>query len=500
MLVSKFNLMRATVSFVAVGMLILLGIVGLSYWMLDRTGQSTEELIATRDMRSRLVDLLSVVQDAETGQRGFLLTGEDRYLTPYTVAVRATDEKFDALRRALARQPDSEQFLSDLKSALDDKLGELSQTVELRNGGKIDEAMALVRSDRGKDLMDRIRSLIGGRREMVEARLNRAVIAQRDNALTLQRSIIAGGILILLAGAGAAWTLTRYTRELVHARSELEVLNFGLEERVKERTADLERANEEVQRFAYIVSHDLRAPLVNVMGFTTELKASLEPLQEIVNDPVVQELPRIAEAKAAVETDIPEALSFIKTSTKKMDGLINAILKLSREGRRVLNPERVDLEALFAGIEGSVQHQLQESDGSLVVETALPTIVGDKLSLEQVFGNLIDNALKYQAADRPPVVKIRVRPQSDSMVMIEVEDNGRGIAEQDHTRVFDLFRRAGKQDKPGEGIGLAHVQALVRRMGGQITLASELGKGTTFRVRIPRNLRFVLERLGEFRG
>ena len=492
--------MRATASFVAVGMLILLGIVGLSYWMLDRTGNSTEELIATRDMRSKLIDLLSVVQDAETGQRGYLLTSEDRYLKPYTEAVRQTDEKFAALRRSLGKQADAEQYLTDLRSALSDKLGELSRTVELKKEGKLDEAMALVRSDRGKDLMDRIRALIGDRRKRVEARLDEAAIAQRDNALTLQRSIIAGGILILLAGAGAAWTLTRYTRELVHARSELEVLNFGLEERVKERTADLERANEEVQRFAYIVSHDLRAPLVNVMGFTTELKASLEPLQEIVDDPVVQELPRIAEAKAAVETDIPEALSFIKTSTKKMDGLINAILKLSREGRRVLNPERVDLQTLFEGIEGSVQHQLQESDGSLIVENALPVIVGDKLSLEQVFGNLVDNAIKYQAPERPPVVKVRARPQGPNMVMIEIEDNGRGIADQDHTRVFDLFRRAGKQDKPGEGIGLAHVQALVRRMGGQITLTSELGKGTTFRVRIPRNLQLVLERLGELRG
>lgn len=498
--VSNLTLMRATAVFTAIGMLILLAMVALSYAILERTRQSTEEVFATREMRSSLVDLLSVLQDAETGQRGYLLTGEDRYLAPYDEAVRLTDERFGKLQEVFHRLNESDGFIADMRSAIDNKLAELSKTVALRKAGKVDEAMALVRSDAGKDAMDHVRAIIGGKRDEVEARLNTAIVSQRENTSILQLSIIGGGILIVLAGAGAAWALTSYTRELVKARSEVEGLNAGLELRVRERTADLQRANDEIQRFAYIVSHDLRAPLVNVMGFTAELKTSLESLQALANDPAVDSLPAAAAARTAADTDVPEAISFIQTSTRKMDSLINAILKLSREGRRSINPEPVNLALLFEGIGANIQHQLNDAKGELVVEKPLPTIVSDRLALEQVFGNLVDNAVKYQAPGRPPRVVIRSKSERDGSVLIEVEDNGRGIAEQDHDRVFDLFRRAGPQDKPGEGMGLAHVRALVRRLGGQITLISEPGIGSNFQVRLPRNVRSTMELSGELRG
>jgi signal transduction histidine kinase len=481
-------------------MLILLTMVGLSFWMLERTRYSMDEVLATREIRGAMLDLLSVLQDAETGQRGYLLTGEDRYLAPYREAVSKTDQHLTALEEVLQRRQDSQEFLSEIKIAIHEKLEELSRTVELKRTGRVDEAMVVVRSDLGKELMDRIRTLVRDKRETVEQRLNAAVVSQQGNARILQWSVIGGGLLIILAGGGAGWALATHTREIVKARAEVVALNAGLELRVLERTADLQRANEEVQRFAYIVSHDLRAPLVNVMGFTAELRTALESLRAVTADAGFDALPSADAARAAVETDIPEAISFIQASTKKMDALINAILKLSREGRRTLNPEAIDLTALFAGISASVQHQFVDAGGEMVVEGPLPTIISDRLALEQVFGNLVDNAVKYQATGRPPLVHVKARPSRDGAIFVEVEDNGRGIAAADFDRVFDLFRRAGAQDKPGEGIGLAHVRALVRRMGGEITLTSEIGKGTTFQVKLPRNIRTVLERTGELRG
>ncbi len=493
-------LVRITAAMIAAGMLIIIAMVGFSYWMLERTGQATEEVLATREIRGAMLDLFSVLQDAETGQRGYLLTSEARYLGPYKEAAEKVDVGFKRLTEVLKRRNNNDDFLERLRGAIDTKLAELSETVELAKAGRRDEAMAIVRSNRGKEVMDQIRGLVVDKRATVEQRLNSAVASQRENASILQWTIIGGGILIVLAGAGAGWAVAGYTREVVQARSQVEALNAGLELRVQERTADLERANEEVQRFAYIVSHDLRAPLVNVMGFTAELNTALEPLRALTSDPSVAELPSAADARTSVETDIPEAISFIQASTKKMDALINAILKLSREGRRTLNPEFIDLGALFNGISASVQHQLVDSGGELVVEGTLPTIVGDRLALEQVFGNLVDNAVKYQAQGRAPVIRVRSRAGGPGAIFIDVEDNGRGIGPADHERVFDLFRRAGVQDKPGEGIGLAHVRALVRRMGGDITLTSALGKGTTFQVKLPRNLRTVSERSGELKG
>ena len=305
----------------------------------------------------------------------------------------------------------TKEFIAGLRSDIEAKMAELEQTVDLKRAGKSDGAMAIVLTDRGKDNMDKIRTELTAKRQEVDARLYASIEKQQENATALRWTTIAGGLLVLFAGIGAAWALKTYTRELIRVRSEVEALNTGLELRVKERTVDLQRANDEIQRFAYIVSHDLRAPLVNVMGFTAEMKTSLESLQALASDPVIDASPAAEAAKQAIGADVPEAISFIQTSTKKMDSLINAILKLSREGQRTLKPESVDLDALFDGISDSVQHRLTEAEGELLIERPLPTVVSDRLALEQAFGNLIDNAVKYRAPGRPPRISIRARPE-----------------------------------------------------------------------------------------
>ena len=244
----------------------------------------------------------------------------------------------------------------------------------------------------------------------------------------------------------------------------------------------------EIQRFAYIVSHDLRSPLVNVMGFTAELEGATAAIAELI-DRAEQRAPEILteEARAAAREDLPEAIGFIRTSTEKMDRLIAAILKLSREGRRTIAPEPLDLAAMLAGIEASLTQQIEKRGATLAVEQPLPAIVSDRLAIEQVFSNLIENAVKYLSPDRAG--RIVVRGKKDGQrVIFEVEDNGRGIAPADFNRVFDLFRRAGNQDQPGEGIGLAHVRALAYRLGGVIDVSSELSKGSTFRLTLPVTL------------
>jgi signal transduction histidine kinase len=281
----------------------------------------------------------------------------------------------------------------------------------------------------------------------------------------------------------------RYTRRLAQARRDVEELNAGLEERVRERTADLGRANEEVQRFAYIVTHDLRAPLVNIMGFTSELETSLAPVQAFIgqagkgNDSVIKN------ARLAALEDLPEAIGFIRSSTRKMDGLINAILKLSREGRRTLKPEKVDLDAVLHAAVESIRHQLIDAKGEVTIEAKVNSIISDRLALDQIFGNLLDNAVKYRHPGRPLAVKIHTGDERERTIFVTIEDNGRGIAKQDHERVFELFRRSGAQDQQGEGIGLAHVRAMARNLGGDVTLSSELGQGTTFKVILPKDLR-----------
>jgi signal transduction histidine kinase len=272
--------------------------------------------------------------------------------------------------------------------------------------------------------------------------------------------------------------------------------NLNLEATVDERTADLREANNEIQRFAYIVSHDLRSPLVNIMGFTSELEelradifkriASLgRAAAPVPPAPVVtaETEPELEDEDKQLSQDFSEALGFIKSSIAKMDRLISAILNLTREGRREFEPVRIDTRELIEGIVATVAHQAAEANAQIRIEP-LPQIVSDRLALEQIFSNLIDNALKYLKPGIPGDISIRGRTKL-GFAIFEIADNGRGIDPKDHQRIFDLFRRAGTQDKPGQGIGLAHVRALVRRLGGTMSLQSELHSGSTFTITLP---------------
>ena len=168
-----------------------------------------------------------------------------------------------------------------------------------------------------------------------------------------------------------------------------------------------------------------------------------------------------------------------------MDRLISAILNLTREGRREFKLQRIDIRELIDGIAKTVAHQAEEAQATIRVGE-LPDIVSDRLALEQIFSNLIDNALKYLKTGVPGEITVRGRTKL-GFAIFELSDNGRGIDPKDHQRIFELFRRAGTQDKPGQGIGLAHVRALVRRLGGTMSVASELHQGSTFTITLPIN-------------
>ncbi|TAK09708.1 MAG: histidine kinase [Rhizorhabdus sp.] len=339
------------------------------------------------------------------------------------------------------------------------------------------------------------RQILAGKVEAVAMRMlaeERRLLAERsasrEGSVQLFYAVLAfTGVLLALVALGSVWVIRRYTGELVVSRAELRNLNENLEEAVAERTVDLQRANDEIQRFAYIVSHDLRSPLVNVMGFTAELEAAIAPLQGLI-EKVDERDPALVseEMRLAVGEDLPEAVGFIRTSTQKMDRLINAILRLSREGRRTITPEQLDLGAIAHGVIDGLRHRIDELGVEATVSDQLPDMISDRLAIEQILSNLVENAVKYLKPGRPGEIRISGR-REHGRVLLQIADNGRGIDPRDHERVFDLFRRSGEQDQPGEGIGLAHVRALAYRLGGTISVESELGNGATFTVNLPAN-------------
>ncbi len=484
----------------ATGALVLIGLGGASVLL----GLHNEDALAlanrTEEARVAIAEVVTSVRNAETGQRGFLLTEHESYLAPYRAGVAQLPGQMDTLVKSLPPTAEGRRLMADLGAAIEDKMVELRQTLDLAGAGDREAALAVVRSDRGQRATDTIRDLAARIETEERSIYERQIRAMNTGGRLLVIADAAGLPLVLLLALGTSLSVRRNLLALRQARTELtlanamlaganmklEDANEGLEARVRTRTADLTEANEEIQRFAYIVSHDLRAPLVNIMGFTGELEDATRRLSAFV-DRAAERYPDDAttDVRLAARDDLPEAIRFIKASSAKMDRLIKAILRLSREGQRVLSPERIEMAPFVRGILDSVRHQVGQLDAEITV-SEMPDIVADRLVMEQVFSNLIENALKYLKPGRPGRVAIEGQVAGRT-VTYTVRDNGRGIAARDHERVFELFRRAGAQDVAGEGIGLAHVRALVRRLHGMIDCASSLDVGSMFTVTLPRD-------------
>jgi signal transduction histidine kinase len=474
----------------AVGCLILVLIGAVIVLLVQRAAHDAQVVARALVVQDKMSNILLSARRAEAGQRGYLFTNQSSYLDDYHAARPEVEGTLRDLRAISADNPSRLAVLAQVETVLAAKFAELEKTVTLSQSGQREQARALVMSGTGRDLMNQLRKMIETAIDD-ESRLQavRAEQSRHNNTLLLIVALI-GAIMVMLIGALSVYLVQRNSRQRDSAQRELATTNANLEEIVEHRTADLTEANEEIQRFAYIVSHDLRSPLVNIMGFTTELESLRKDLfteYEATRERLAaidQQAASIGGNLDALGKDFDESITFIKASINKMDRLINAILRLSREGRREFRPETVDMTALVKSIEDSLAHQAEEADATITVGE-LPELYTDRLAVEQIFSNLIDNALKYLRAGTPGRIDITAQ-STQSLAVFEIRDNGRGIDPVDHQRIFDLFRRAGAQDRPGEGIGLAHVRALVRRLGGYMGVSSEPGKGSVFTVTLPK--------------
>ena len=461
-----------------VGFLLLLVVGGVIVWLGNSSQKQSEIVFNVAEIQRAASRVYRSVLAAETGQRGFLLTSDDSYLESWRIGSEAYSSAIESLLNATAGHPAQAEDARLIQDRGSRKLAELAQTIALQKGRRPEEALALVKSDLGRDLMAEIRSATDRIQQRASSTLEIEYQAGRTVDKLLLIFMLVALAVILALGVLAFRMNRRAIRAVEDSRQATESLNNTLEAAVAERTTELTESNEEIQRFAYIVSHDLRAPLVNVMGFTSELEALKQDLIDVGGKPAGDP------ARVRVETEFAESIGFIKAAIDKMEGLIAAILRLSREGRRTFRPESVDATVLISGLADAQRHQTDEAGAVVEVQNDLPVLVADRVALEQIFGNLLDNAIKYLDPSRPGRIDVSGETIG-SRARISVRDNGRGIAAHDHKRVFELFRRSGEQNRPGDGIGLAHVQTLVRSLGGRIVLASELGKGTTFTVVLP---------------
>lgn len=251
------------------------------------------------------------------------------------------------------------------------------------------------------------------------------------------------------------------------AQDGLEHLNRSLEERVRERTRELNEANRELEAFSYSVSHDLRTPLRHMTGFGELLRKKLQS----ENSELSQQSARY--------------LQVILDSGQRMGHLIDDLLEFSRTGRAELRQQNIDLEALIAGVWHDLQPDREGRSATLQIDP-LPAVYGDERLLAQVFTNLLGNALKYSRTRPETRIHIDSVPAAGPFTEIRVQDNGVGFDPRYIDKLFGVFQRLHTNDEfEGTGIGLANVRRIVLRHGGQVSARGELGVGATFSITLP---------------
>ena len=272
--------------------------------------------------------------------------------------------------------------------------------------------------------------------------------------------------------------VTRDISERKAHQERIENLTRELERRVVELGAtnrELQQKTSENESFVYSVSHDLRAPLVNLQGFSQELQHTQAALTKLLSDGRVPA--DLRDQASALETELIESLGFIRNSVQHLGNIIDGLLRLSRVGRVEYQMAAVDVNGVVADILASL-HPTVVKTGATIRVNQLPTIRGDGNAIGQIFANVVGNALKSLHERRPGVIEISA--SADDPPVFAIKDNGVGIPEEYRSKVFQVFQHVQPARNRGEGMGLAIVRRIVERHGGRIWFESTPGEGTTF--------------------
>ena len=299
---------------------------------------------------------------------------------------------------------------------------------------------------------------------------------------------VAIGVLQVATVSGR--TLRDEERDVVGTLAQAASVALALERsrrRLERVNADLAFTNRENELFIYSVSHDLRSPLVNLEGFSRELASATDAIQRELSHPSVPQAVR-DRVLPLIESDVAESIRFIRTAVGRLAAIIDGLLRLSRAGRVEYRAQELALDRVVRRVVDAMHASLSDAGGEVRV-APLPRVSGDALAVEQLFANLLGNALAYA---RPGVApRIEVHAEDDlasapAFTVIRVSDNGLGIAEAHLEKVFKPLQRLHPGVGTGEGMGLAIVRRIVERHGGRIWVRSRVGAGTTFYVELPR--------------
>jgi signal transduction histidine kinase len=445
----------STKAIVAFVLLVLVCMATLSFWSEVRSEKDREWIEHTHLVIERLQTILINITRAETSQRGFILTGQARYLEAYGTSVGELHQDIKAVRDLTSDNPEQQQAVKRLEPFIADRMAELASGITVRKqGGPRSEVEATAHGNNQQVWTDLIVTELAGMRQTEARLLSRRLDSARASTRRVRFVIVCGNALAIL--------ILLVTGRMIHSesgrRNRAEQNLKHSNERLGRRTAELSDANIELESFAYSVAHDLRAPLRHIAGYA---------------DMLVQDYGSQLDAEAQ------RCLKKIEDSAHKMGHLVDDLLHLSKVGQRKLTLQNMALGSLLAQV---IKDLAPECSGRDVTWR-----VGDLFSAEcdpglmkQVFVNLLSNAVKYTRTQEHAVIEVGQARQNDERVIF-VRDNGVGFEMQYAGKLFGVFQRLHKaRDFEGTGVGLAIVQRIIRKHGGRIWVEAELNRGATF--------------------
>ena len=433
--ISSRRLIQTTTAFLLTGLVALLVVVTMNFWLANRAQTDFANVIAARDTRVAAVELRSAMQIAESSQRGFMITGNEIYLGPYQSAKNQMKQRLADLKVVLRTYPNADVTLKRLTEILTAKFNELDQTIELKRDKRDAEVMTIIRTNSGKALTDEANVFFAGIIGKADERLTSGVIEQRSNTAWLRVLTAIAALVIIAVVSGAVIGVARYTKELRETHSKLNALNDELEQRVASRTEDLAQSRDRAEVLLSEVNHRVANSLAIV--------SSLVNLQmKAVDDPAAKD--------ALVVTQ-------------------ERIFAISLVHKRLYESSDVRTVALSVYLSGLLDHlrtSLQSAHSGIVLTYAIEPVMLEtdlSINLGVILTELVTNASKYAYPNGAGEIRIKLHKLPQEYAELIVEDDGIG-------------RSDGKPAK-GTGVGSKIVNAMSQHLGAKFEYR-DLAPGT----------------------
>lgn len=428
---------------------------------LERTQTHRAQTSQTKRIISDLDQTVWLLRDAQAGVRGFVISGQEDFLDAYSDALHQIENTILSLRNTIASEAQLRE-LGRLQALIDETLGNLEHAVRLRRTAPDPAAAAAyISSGDSERAIHRVRTQVGLMEDQEKQWLTSRESGARLSAYYMQVLIVVGTLLIYLMIGAAFWLLNREIRQRQRADRALSHANATLQRRAEQ----LKTTNLELESFSYSISHDLRIPLRAVVGYARMLE---EDHAERLDD------------------EGRRLLQVIRDNGQRMGQLIDDLLAFSRLGRKEIAAVDIDMHELVEPLVAEVQRGERQAAVEFEIGPLAPAR-GDRALLQQVWVNLISNAVKYSSGHAQPLIRISATAGPGENIYA-VADNGVGFDMQYYDKLFGVFQRLhGADEFPGSGVGLAIVQRIVSRHGGRIWAEAQPDRGATFFFALPHN-------------